>query len=155
MDDVKRAVMLLAIGDDSHPPQVSPAGYHGELADIELGGVGDLACRNINFYGVVDIHDGVGVADGSAVMGDTKRDSFLSQLYFSHFSEFVLEEESENSSVRWPRLCCCHSNWVLVQQGPTYLGFLWSDSVDGETPLHVVHQAEILSSLLNSDYIYR
>ena len=37
----------------------------------------------------------------------------------------------------------------------SHLGLLGGDAVDGETSLHIVDQAEVLTGLLDADHIWR
>ena len=69
VDDVEGPGVALAVHDGAHPPGVPPAGHHAHVAGLELDEVHDLARVEVEADGVVDLDDGIGVADGPAVAG--------------------------------------------------------------------------------------
>jgi len=65
VDDGEATIVALAVGDDTDTAHVAAAGDHGDGTGIELDEVGDLACLDLNLDGVVDLDEGVGVADAA------------------------------------------------------------------------------------------
>ena len=63
MDDVETTVVALTVSDDTNTTHVATTGGHGDNTSVEADEVGDLAGREVNLDGVVDLDSGVGVAD--------------------------------------------------------------------------------------------
>lgn len=66
VDNVETTVVALTVGDDTNTTHVATTGDHGDGASVEVDEVGDLASRQVNLDGVVDLDGGVGVADAVA-----------------------------------------------------------------------------------------
>ena len=62
--------MSVSGGDDSDSTQVMTAGDHAEGSGIKSDVLGDGAGLDVDDDGVVDLDVGVGVSDGSGVVGD-------------------------------------------------------------------------------------
>lgn len=65
VDDGEATIVALAVGDDTDTTHVAAAGDHGNGTGVELDEVGDLAGLNVDLDGVVDLDEGVGVADAA------------------------------------------------------------------------------------------
>lgn len=63
VDDVETSVVALTVGDDTDTTHVATTGDHGDGAGVELDEVLDLASLEVNLDGVVDLDEGVRVAD--------------------------------------------------------------------------------------------
>ena len=63
VDDVEATIVTLTVGDDTNTTHVTTTSDHGNGAGVELDEVGDLASGEVNLDGVVDLDQGVGVAD--------------------------------------------------------------------------------------------
>ena len=63
MDDVEASVVALTVGDDSNAAHVTTTSRHGNDTGIELDKVCDLASGEINLHSVVDLSEGVRVAN--------------------------------------------------------------------------------------------
>lgn len=63
VDNVEASVVTLTVGDDTNTAHVTTTSDHGDGASVELDEVGDLAGGEVNLDGVVDLDQGVGVAD--------------------------------------------------------------------------------------------
>ena len=63
VDDVEATVVTLTVGDDTNTTHVATTSDHGNGASVELDEVGDLASGEVNLDSVVDLDQGVGVAD--------------------------------------------------------------------------------------------
>lgn len=79
MDNIETTNVLLSVHNDTSPSHVASTGDHDNVAGIELDEVGDLAMRKIELDGVVDTDEGVGVADGAAVVGDDVGNTTVSE----------------------------------------------------------------------------
>lgn len=62
-----------------------------ELTGVELDEVGDLAGLQVNADCVVDLDEGVGVADGAGVVGHQVGDSFGADDDLLDFAQLVLQ----------------------------------------------------------------
>lgn len=63
VDNVEATIVTLTVGDDTNTTHVTTTSDHGNGAGVELDEVGDLASGEVNLDGVVDLDQGVGVAD--------------------------------------------------------------------------------------------
>lgn len=63
VDNVEATVVTLTVGDDTNTAHVTTTSDHGDVASVELDEVGDLAGGEVNLDGVVDLDQGVRVAD--------------------------------------------------------------------------------------------
>lgn len=63
MDNVETTIVTLTVGDNTNTTHVATAGDHGQGTSVELDKVGDLASGKVDLDGVVDLDQGVGVAD--------------------------------------------------------------------------------------------
>jgi len=61
--------MTFSVHDDSDTAGVVTSGDHANVAGVELDGVHNLVGGHVDADGVVDLDEGVGVADGPAVVG--------------------------------------------------------------------------------------
>lgn len=67
MDDVEATIVTLTVGDDTNTAHVTTTSDHGDGTSVELDEVGDLAGLEVNLDGVVDLDQGVGVADAAEI----------------------------------------------------------------------------------------
>jgi hypothetical protein len=65
VDDVEASIVTLTVGDDTNTTHVTTTSDHGDGASVELDEVGDLASGEVNLDGVVDLDQGVRVADAA------------------------------------------------------------------------------------------
>jgi hypothetical protein len=63
VDNVETTVVALTVGDDTDTTHVTTTGDHGDDTSVELDEVGDLAGSKVDLDSVVDLDQGVGVAD--------------------------------------------------------------------------------------------
>lgn len=108
MDNVESSDVLLPVHDGTGSAHVATAGDHDEVADLKLDEVVNLVCRldgrrvgctgssrgnrgggEEELNGVVDLDGRVGVADGSAVVGDEVRDALGTELDAADLAELV------------------------------------------------------------------
>lgn len=73
MDDVETSVVALTVGDDTDTTHVATAGDHGNGAGVELDEVLNLAGGKVDLDGVVDLDEGVRVADAVKMKQSAKR----------------------------------------------------------------------------------
>jgi len=73
VDNVKGPRVPLPVDDGAHTPQVVAAGDHHKVASVKLDEFLHLAGGDVDLHGVVDLDQGVGVADGAAVVGGDVR----------------------------------------------------------------------------------
>jgi len=77
-------------GDDSDSTQVMTAGDHAEGSGIKSDVLGDGAGLDVDDDGVVDLDVGVGVSDGSGVVGDDEWNTLGSNADLVDAAELVL-----------------------------------------------------------------
>lgn len=70
MDNIESTNVLLAVSDNTSTAHVATTSDHDDVSSIELDKVGDLAGLQIELDGIVDLDQGIGIADGAAVVGD-------------------------------------------------------------------------------------
>lgn len=75
VDDIEGTGVSVSGGDDSNSTQVMTAGDHAERSGVESDVLGDSAGLDVNDDGVVYLDVGVGVSDGSGVVGDDEWDT--------------------------------------------------------------------------------
>lgn len=63
VDDVETTIVALTVGDDTDTTHVATTGNHGDDTSVELDEVGDLAGGEVDLDSVVDLNQGVRVAD--------------------------------------------------------------------------------------------
>jgi len=63
VDDVEATVVTFAMSNDTNTTHVATTGGHGNDTRVELDEVGDLTCRQVNLYSIVDLDGRVGIAD--------------------------------------------------------------------------------------------
>lgn len=78
--------MSISGGDDSNTTQVMTTSDHAEGSGVESDVLGDGAGLDVEDDGVVDLDVGVGVSDGSGVVGDDEWDTLEVELVFFRFS---------------------------------------------------------------------
>ena len=89
MDNVEAANVLLTVYDDTSTTHVASTGDDDDVAGIELHVVGDLAGLELVLDGVVHLDEGVGVADGAAVVGDDEWDTLGANTGLPDLEELV------------------------------------------------------------------
>lgn len=77
VDNLEAARVLLQLGDHADATDVSAAGDLDQVAHLEGDSLDDLAGLEVDLDGVVRLDVGVGVSDGSAVVGGEVRDVLL------------------------------------------------------------------------------
>lgn len=73
VDDVETTIVALTVGDDTNTTHVATTGDHGNGTSVELNEVGNLASVQVNLDSVVDLDQGVGVADAVAQQVSTRQ----------------------------------------------------------------------------------
>lgn len=90
VDDVETTIVTLTVGDNTDTTHVTTAGGHGQVADLELAEVIDLASGQVDLDGVVDLDQRIRVADGSRIMRNQEWDTATSELDALDLAELVL-----------------------------------------------------------------
>jgi hypothetical protein len=89
VDDIETSDVLLPVHNNTSPAHVASTGDHDNVAGIELDEIGDLVLLNVEFHGVISLDERIGIADGTAVVGDNVGDSSTSDSNTANFQEFV------------------------------------------------------------------
>jgi len=85
--DIEPAQVPLLMHDHTRTSHVPPASDHDDISRLELDVVHDLVLHKVEFDGVIDLDGRVGVADGTAVMGDDVGDSLGTELMLADFAQ--------------------------------------------------------------------
>lgn len=89
MNNVEATLVSLTVGDGADSAHVSTTGGHDDVSVLKLDERVDLAGGKVDLDGVVDLDGGIGVPDGSAVVGDKVGDSLLAELDTLDLAELV------------------------------------------------------------------
>ena len=89
MNDIEASDVLLTVYDDTGTTHVASTGDDDDVAGVELHVVGDLAGLELVLDGVVDLDEGVGVADGAAVVGDDEWNALGTNTGLLHLEKLV------------------------------------------------------------------
>ena len=87
--------MSLLVHNDTDTSQVTTSCDHGNITGLKFDIICDFPAFDVDLDCVVHLDEGVRVADGPAVMGDTKWNPFGSNLNPSHFTQLVLKMKSK------------------------------------------------------------
>jgi len=90
VNDIEASVVFLLVLDDTDATQVASTGDHGRDSGLELHELLDLVGDEAELERVSGLDQGVGVADGSSVVGDEVRDPTHSDGDSPDFQEFEL-----------------------------------------------------------------
>jgi hypothetical protein len=55
MDNIKAALMLLTVLDDTNAPSVSPTSHHDNVTDVKLDELHNLASFNVDLHCVIHL----------------------------------------------------------------------------------------------------
>ena len=89
MDNIKTTNMSLTVDNNTSTTHVTTASDHANISNIELDEIGDLALLEIETDGIVGLDEGIGVADGAAVVGDDVWDALGTDSDALDFAELV------------------------------------------------------------------
>jgi len=89
VNDIESSNMFLSVHDDTSPAHVAPTSDDDDVACVEFHKVGDFALLKIEFHGVVDFDERIGVANGTTVVGDDMRDTATTNGYATDLQELV------------------------------------------------------------------
>lgn len=90
MYDIESTNVLFTVNDDTCSSHVTATSDHDNVASVELDEVNDLSLFDIELDGIVDLDEGVGITDGSAVVGDNVRDALGADGDLADLEELVL-----------------------------------------------------------------
>jgi hypothetical protein len=127
VDNVEATRVLVAGSDGSDATVILTLGDNAGSASLELDEVGHLARLEVNLDGVVDLHEGVWVADGAAIVGGDVWDTLGAELELVDTAQLV---------------CALVSEGLLVVK-----------TVEHESALGVEKHTELLVSLVEGDDI--
>ena len=89
MHNVKASSVLLPMHNNTRAPHVTSTGDHDEVSSIKLDEIRDFVLFNVELDRVVDLDEGVGVADGAAIVGHNVRHCASAECDFAYFEELV------------------------------------------------------------------
>jgi len=89
VNDIKTSNVLLSMHNDTSPAHVTSASDHDNVACVELNKVCDFCLFNVILDGVVNTDMGVGITDGSAIVGDDVGNSTVADSDATDFQELV------------------------------------------------------------------
>lgn len=90
VDNIETTQMSVSGGQNTDSTNIVTLNAVNEVTGLELDEVEDLARFDVDLDGVVDIDIGVGVSDGSTVVGDDVRNFIGANLLSGDLAELVL-----------------------------------------------------------------
>lgn len=87
--DIKVTNVLLTVNNYTSTAHVTTTSDHDNVASVEFHEVGDLSCLQVQLDSIVGLNGGVGVADGTSVVGDNMGDTAGTDCDFTDFAELV------------------------------------------------------------------
>ena len=90
VDNVEGARVTLTVDDGTNSPQVTAASDHAQVARIELDEVHNLVTGDVQLNGIVNLDQGIRVADGAAIMCGQEGDTLRSSLNTANLAQLVL-----------------------------------------------------------------
>ena len=88
--DIERSEVAITADDGTHAASVVALGDAAHVTSLELDVTDNLVGLQVHLHGVVDLHHGVGVADGASVVGDNEGDLLAGQLALLHLAQLEL-----------------------------------------------------------------
>jgi hypothetical protein len=89
VNDIKTTNVLLSMHNDTSSAHVTSTSDHDNVAGVELNKVGDFCLFNVILDGVVNMDTGVGITDGSAIVGDDVGNSTVADSDATDFQKLV------------------------------------------------------------------
>jgi len=89
VNNVEATNVLLPVYDNTSTTHVASTGDHDNVTSIKLDKVGDLASLQVKLDGVVGLDQGVGVTDGSSVVGNDVGNTASTEGDAADLEEFV------------------------------------------------------------------
>jgi len=90
VDNVEGARVTLTVDDGTNSPQVTAASDHAQVARIELDEVHNLVAGNVQLNGIVNLDQGIRVANSTAIMCGQEGDTLRSGLNTANLAQLVL-----------------------------------------------------------------
>lgn len=87
VDNVKAAQVPLSVNNHTRSSHVTSAGDHDNVAGLEFDVVDNLVLDKVKLDSVVDLDGGVGVTDGTAVVGENVRDTLGAELVLANLAK--------------------------------------------------------------------
>lgn len=73
MHDIPVPDVFLPVHNDTCTTHVTTACDHAKITSVELDKMGDFSLLNVELDGIVDFDEGIGVTDGTSIVGDNVR----------------------------------------------------------------------------------
>ena len=89
VDDIEPTHVALTVHNDTRTTHVTTTSDHDNVTSIELDIVGDLALLEIEADSVVDLDQGIGVTDGTAIVGDDVGDALVANGDLADLEELI------------------------------------------------------------------
>jgi len=90
VDDVETSDVTLTVGDDTDTASVTTSGDHGNVTDLELDELVELASLQVELDSVVDLDQGIGVTESTTIVGDNEGDALGTELNLLDLAQLVL-----------------------------------------------------------------
>lgn len=95
--NIEATMMAFVVSDDTHTTQVTSSSDHGNIANVELDELNNLASLNVELYSVVDLDQRIRVADSAAIVCVDVRNTLGTNLLAANLAELVLGLLSSDS----------------------------------------------------------
>ncbi len=89
MNDIESSDVLLSVYDDTNTTHVTTTRHHNNVTSVELDKVDDFVLLKVELDGVIDLDEGIGIPDGSAVVGDNMGDTTGTKSDLADLEELV------------------------------------------------------------------
>jgi hypothetical protein len=90
VDDIETSDVTLTVGDDTDTASVTTSGDHGNVTDLELDELVELASLQVELDSVVDLDQGIGVTESTTIVGDNEGDALGTELNLLDLAQLVL-----------------------------------------------------------------
>ena len=80
MNYIRRAWMSLLVITPILP-RLAPSSHHAQVTSVKSDEISNLANLHVNLNGVIHLDEGIGVTDGTSILGYQMRDSFCPHKY--------------------------------------------------------------------------
>lgn len=89
VNNIESSDVLLPVYNNTNTTHVTTTRHHNNVTSVELDKVDDFVLFKIELDSVVDLDEGIGIPDGSAIVGDNMRDTTGTESDLADFEEFV------------------------------------------------------------------
>jgi hypothetical protein len=90
VNNVETSDVTLSVGNNTDTTSVTTSSDHGNVTDLELDELVELASLQVKLDGVVNLDQGIGVTEGATIVGDNEGDTLGTKLNLLDLAQLVL-----------------------------------------------------------------